>query len=424
MIKENLYYVLFEQQKEFEEKKDFVDREIIKNVFSFLHLKLPIIITGVRRSGKSTLLRIIKNKLKLKKNEYLYVNFNDERLTDFSIDNFQNLLDFINENDYSEKCYLFLDEIQETTNWEKWVDRVKEKHSIFITGSNSRLLSKEISTILTGRSINVGLYPFSYREFLDANEIETENWKLDLKTQSALRKEFLNYTLFGGIPKVIIDSDKRLLKEYYENLIYRDIIKRFNKNLEKPIKEISIYLLSNVSNELSIRSLSKLIQVKNLSTLKTILDTFEKAFLFFFLNKFDFSVKKQIQNPRKVYCIDNGFIGEVGFKFSENKGRILENLVFIELKRNGREIYYFSEKGECDFLLREGTKINGAIQVCFDLNEKNRDREISGLKTAMEKFKLKKGLLLTNDQEEEIKFDNNLIKVLPVWKWLLENKKI
>lgn len=419
MKRENLYYVLFEQQKEFLEEREFIDREIINKVLSFLHLKLPIIITGVRRSGKSTLLYLIKNKLRLREKDYLYINFNDERLIDFSTEDFQKILDFINEQSYKENCCLFLDEIQEAAGWEKWIDRIKEKHMIFITGSNSKLLSKEISTILTGRSVNISLYPFSFTEFLQAKKIKTENWKIDIDVQSKLRKEFSDFVLFGGIPKVIIDNDKRLLQENYENMLYRDIIKRFSLNLEKPIKEISVYLLSNVSNALSIRSLSKMAQIKNLSTVKSILDAFEKAFLFFFISKFDFSVKKQIQNPRKIYSIDNGFVTQVGLRFSEDKGRVLENLVFIELKRNENDIFYFSEKGECDFIMREGTKIRKAMQVCYELNEKNKEREINGLIEVMEKFKLKEGLILTYSQEDKFKIKGKRIEVLPVWKWLL-----
>lgn len=421
MERDKLYYVLFEQQKELEDKREFIERELTKKALSFIHLKLPIIITGVRRSGKSTLLRIIKDKLGLKQKEYIYVNFNDERLSNFSLEDFQKILDFANEQDYNETYCLFLDEIQETTDWEKWIDRVKEKHQIFITGSNAKLLSKEISTTLTGRSISIELYPFSFREFLKAKKISMDNWRLDLKTQSILRKEILEYLLSGGIPKVIVDKDKRLLRENYDNIIYRDIIKRFNQNLEKPIKEISLYLLSNISCETSIRSLSKLIEIKNLSTIKTILDTFEKAFLFFFVHKFDYSIKKQIQNPRKFYCIDNGFVSEGGFKISDSLGRMLENLVFLELKRNGHEVYYFSENKECDFVIRRKNKINEAIQVCYNLNEKNKDREINGLMCALNKFDLKEGLIITIDQEEEIKIDNKRIKVIQVWKWLMEN---
>ena len=382
---------------------------------------MPIVITGIRRCGKSFLLKLIKEELHIKEKGYFYINFNDERLVDFSIEDFQKVLDFLNEQGYKEDSYLFLDEIQEAKGWEKWIDRIKESHPIFITGSNSKLLSKEISTVLTGRSISISLYPFSFKEFLTAKKIRTENWKLDLKIQAQLRKALLDFMSLGGIPKVITDNDLRLLAENYENIIYRDIIKRFNKNLEKPIKEISVFLLSNISSEVSIRSLSKMVQVKNLSTVKSILETFEKAFLFFFLNKFDFSVKKQIQNPRKIYCIDAGFVNEVGFKFSENKGRVLENIVFIELKRRGKEIYYHSDKNECDFVTREKTKIKEAIQVCHEFNDKTKEREIKGLIEAMQKFNLKEGLILTNSQEEEIKLDDKKIIIKPVWKWLLEN---
>ena len=422
MERKDLYYVLFEQQKEMNLESNFIKRELTKKVLSFLNLKLPIIITGVRRSGKSTLLYLIKNELKLEDKEFIYINFNDERLTDFLIKDFQKILDFLEEEDFRDNCIILLDEIQETKGWEKWVDRIKNKHQIFITGSNSKLLSKEISTILTGRSVNVSLYPFSFQEFLNAKNIEINNWKIDLKIQAKLRKYFNEFFSMGGIPKVIVDNDKRLLRENYENILYRDIIKRFNKNLEKPIKEISVYLSSNISNEVSLRALSKTIQIKNLSTLKSILESFENSFLFFFVNKFDFSVRKQIQNPRKVYCIDNGFITEIGFRLSENKGKILENLVFIELKRNGKEIYYLSEKKECDFVIRNGAKINEAIQVCYEFNNKNKERELGGLLEVLKKFNLKKGLILTYNQEDELNIENKKIFIKPVWKWILENK--
>ena len=210
---------------------------------------------------------------------------------------------------------------------------------------------------MTGRSVSIELFPFSFSEFLKAKEINIENWKLDLKLQSLLRKAFIEFSSSGGIPKAVVENDKRLLRENYENILYRDIIKRFSQNLEKPIKEVSLFLLSNISKKSSIRSISNTIGIKNLSTVKSILETFEKAFLFFFVNKFDFSVKKQIQNPRMVYCVDTGFAAQGGFGFSDDKGRILENQVFLALKRKREEIYYFSEKGECDFLLREGRKI-------------------------------------------------------------------
>ncbi|MBI2148048.1 ATP-binding protein [Candidatus Woesearchaeota archaeon] len=422
MKREELYYVLFEQQREFQKKREFIDRTQKNKIIELLKLKLPIVITGVRRCGKSTLIYILKKHLQLKEKEWLYLNFNDERLSQFSIEDFQKIIDYLNEKDYEEKCFLFIDEIQEVGKWEKWIDRIKEKYQIIITGSNSKLLSKEISTILTGRSINVSLYPFSFMEFINAKNILLKNWEIDLKLQAKIRKEFSLFMLSGGIPKRVTDNDDKILQENYENILYRDIIKRFNANLEKTIKEISVYMLSNISKELSLRSLSKTVEVKNLSTLKSILDTFEKAFVIFFINKFDYSIRKQIKNPKKIYCIDNGFIAQGGFRFSDDDGKLLENLVFIELKRiYNNEIYYFSEKNECDFILRTGNKVIKAIQVCYDLNNENKEREINGLLEAINKFGLNEGLILTFDKEEEIKIGNKKIKIKPAWKWLLSN---
>ncbi len=417
MRREDLYFALFEQQKDFEEEVPFIKRELTKQVLKFLQLKLPIVITGVRRCGKSVLLKLIKNELKLKRNEYLYVNFNDDRLVDFSVEDFQKIIDFANENKYSEDCTLFIDEIQETNRWEKWIDRVRNKHRIILTGSNSKLLSREISTILTGRSISCWLSPFNFKEFLDTKNISLENWKLDLKLQATLRAEFKEYMESGGVPQRIISGQRVIISELYENILYRDIIKRFNKNLTKPIRELSVYLLSNPSSPISLRSVSQVTGIKNFSTIKSVLDSFESAFVFFFINKFDFSAKKQMQNPRKVYCIDNGFLSELGFRMSEDKGKLLENLVAIELKRRGKEIFYHLDKNECDFVVRNNKKITEAIQVCYNLNEKDREREIAGLIEAMNKFDVKEGIILTNDQYEEIK--DLRIKVIPVWKWLI-----
>ena len=423
MRREDLYMVLFRQQKEFEEEDaSLVKRELLSKALKLTPLKLPVIITGVRRCGKSTLLKLIKDELKLKEKSYLYVNFNDEMLTNFLIEDFQKILDFLDENEYSEKCFLFIDEIQEATGWEKWIDRIKQRHVIFITGSNSKLLSKEISTILTGRSVNLGLTPFGFREFLTARSINLDKWKLDSKVQSKIRTELKEFLEIGGFPKRVVSEQSVILSELYENILYRDIISRFNKNLIKSIKEISAYLLSNPSSLIGIRALSKMAEIKNISTVKSILDSFEGAFLFFFINKFDYSIRKQTQNPRKVYCIDNGFISTLGFRTSENKGKMLENLVAIELKRRGREIFYFQEKGECDFVIKEGTKITQAIQVCYDLTDENKEREFNGLLEALDKFKLKEGLILTYNQDDHFELKGKSIKVIPLWKWLLELK--
>ncbi|MAF35746.1 AAA family ATPase, partial [archaeon] len=226
----------------------------------------------------------------------------------------------------------------------------------------------------------------------------------------------------GGFPQRVLSGQEIVVSELYENILYRDIIGRFNKNLIKPIKELSLHLLSNVSSDLSLRKLSDLADIKNLSTVKQIIDAFENAFLFFTVNKFAYSTKKQIQNPKKIYCVDNGFATVLGFRFSENKGRLLENLVAIELKRQGKEIYYHKEKFECDFVIKEKLKVSDIIQVCFTLTEDNKKREYGGLIEAMDIFKLKKGLILTHDQDEEVTIEGKKIIIKPVWKWLLEKQ--
>ena len=245
-------------------------------------------------------------------------------------------------------------------------------------------------------------------------------WKLSLKAQSEIRKNFDKFVESGGLPQRVISDQEIIVSELYENILYRDIISRFNKNLVKPIKEISLYLISNVNSDTSLRNLSYLSGIKNLSTIKRILDAFENAFLFFSISKFDYSIKKQLQNPKKIYCIDNGFVTSLGFRFTQNKGNLLENLVAIELKRRGNDIYYYKDKLECDFLIKEKLKIVGAIQVCFNLDEKNEKREFNGLVEAIKKFNLKKGLVLTYGQEEEIEIEKKKIIIKPVWKWLLE----
>lgn len=418
MKRDYFYLVLKEQQDDFEQENPTVNREMAQKSINLLSLGMPIVITGVRRCGKSFLLKLIKEELKLKDKEYLYVDFNDERLVNFELEDFQKIIDFLNEQEYKEKCVLFIDEIQEANGWEKWIDRIKNKYRIFITGSNSKLLSKEISTVLTGRTISLGLTPFNFNEFLEANNVVIKNWRLNIKEQAVIRKQLKSFLEIGGIPKRVITGQVIINNELYNDILYRDVIKRFGK-LEKQIKEIALFFSSNPASLTSLRTLSKLVNIKNIATVKSIVAAFESSFLFFFINKFDYSVKTQIQNPRKVYCIDNGFLIAAGFRLSEDKGKLLENLVAVELKRRENEIFYHSDKYECDFLVRSGIKIKQAIQVCYELNENNRDREVMGLVEAMDKFKLSEGAIVTYDQEDEMKKNGKLIKIIPAWKWLL-----
>lgn len=424
MEREELYPVIFDQQQQFLEPiNNLIPRAIEPKIISLLKTKMPIIITGVRRCGKSTVLKIIKDRLSLKQKNFLYINFNDERLLKFNNDDFQKIMDYLEENDYEKGCTLFIDEIQEVQNWEKWIDRIKEQHQIFITGSNSKLLSSEIATIMTGRAITIKIFPFSFTEFLDARGIKTKNFRIDLKKQATIRKLFKEYMEFGGFPKRVITKQNIILSELYQNIIYRDILPRFSSKQSSSIKEIIQYLISNIAKPISIRRLSGISGIKNLSTLKKIMDELDNAFLIFSIKKFDYSIRKQMQNPKKIYCIDNGIITTTGFKTSENNGQLLENIIFIELLRYNNEIYYFSGKNECDFLIKKGNVIVSAIQSCYSLDDNNRKREIKGLIEAMEVHKLNEGLIITSNQEEELYVNGKKIIILPVWKWLLEYNK-
>ena len=272
--------------------------------------RMPITVTGLRRCGKSTLLKIIKNQLKLAHDPYLYVNFNDERLLHFDMDDFQKILDFLHEQNYQDMPFLFLDEVQETEGWEKWVDRINPHFHIILTGSNSKLSSREISTVLTGRTLSLELFPFSFYEYAVARQIEMNSWRLDLKQQSQLRAAFHEYLMFGGMPQYVMTGVETIIAELYENILFRDIIARHARNLNKAIKEIGLYKCTNPATLFSFRKLAKMIDVKNIATVKSILESLEASYLFLTSNKFDFSKRKQVTNPKKLYVIDNGFIEE------------------------------------------------------------------------------------------------------------------
>lgn len=416
MDRQLLYQIIYAQQKDFLQAENLIDRAVETEFNRILKAKMPIMITGIRRCGKSSLLKLMQKT----QEQWLYINFNDERLLDFSTEDFQKILDYIKEQKYGKNCALFLDEIQEISNWEKWIDRIKDDYVIFITGSNSKLLSGELASILTGRAISMNLYPFSFKEYLNAKSIRAKSWNLDLNIQSEIRTAMNTYLEYGGFPRYVMTGQIIVITELYENILYKDIISRFNKNQIRNIKEITQYLISNISKPISFRTLANISGIKNLSTIKRMIDSLENAFLIFVINKFDYSMRKQVQNPKKIYCIDNGILTARGFNFSENSGRLLENAVFLQLKRSKHEIYYHKDKHECDFITKENKKITAAIQVCYSLNENNKQREITGLIEAMRKYNLKTGTIITYDQESEIKEDN--IKIIPIWKWILENE--
>ncbi len=414
MNKIQIKEIILDQNK-YKEEENIISRDIFSEVEKDVKNPFIIIISGLRRSGKSTLLKQI-----MKKHEGYYVNFDDDRLVQFKLEDFQLLYETLIEI-YGEKRNFYFDEIQNISGWERFVRRLHdEKEKVFVTGSNASMLSRELGTHLTGRHLNVTIFPFSFKEFLKLRGIEINNESLFVtKEKSKIKRNFEKYLFEGGLPEYLKTENKEYLKTLYENILYRDIIVRYKLTNEKAIKELVNLAANSISKEISFNFIKKLLGLGSSTTVKEYFDYLENAYLIFLVPKFNYSLKKQIYSNKKVYLIDNALATQLGFRYSNDYGKLLENLVFIELKRKGKEIFYYSDKHECDFVIREKTKINQAIQVCYEFNEENKNREINGLLEAMKEFKLNQGLILTYDQEDELEKKKIILK--PVWKWLLEN---
>lgn len=411
MINKNIIKeVVFEQNSQFRKKDIYLERFIRGDV---LKTKKIFIITGIRRCGKSTLLKQLAGSYK----SFYYLNFEDERLLSFKSSDFNYLLEVFIEL-YGEQKVIFFDEIQYVSGWEKFVGRLfSSGYKIFITGSSANLLSRELGTALTGRHLKMELYPFSFREYLRYYQQE-DSYKMT-GDRAKLKKNFHQFLEYGGFPEVLESKNKEELKQLYQDVLVKDLLVRFKIRDDKAFRELVLYLLSNIGVPVSFNNLRKTLGLKSVSQVKNYVSYLEEAYLVFLLYKYDYSLGKQMINDRKIYGIDTGMIKAVSFRFSEDAGRYLENLVFLELKRREKEIYYYKDEGECDFIVRKGLKISEAIQVTTELNQVNTQREINGLLSAIKKYNLKEGLILTNDTEENRKIGDIRIKIMPIWKWLL-----
>ena len=415
MNKELLKTVIADQEYYFEQAKESVKREFSANYSNSPEI---VIITGIRRCGKSTLLQQIRTAQT--ENDY-YINFDDERLISFKVEDFQMLLEVFYELFGEQKTFYF-DEIQNVEQWERFVRRLHDTgNKVYVTGSNARMLSRELGTHLTGRYLSCELYPFSFKEFilLKNSDLLGKNYsKTSIKAEIlALFHEYFNN---GGFPNFVKTGDELALKTLFENILYRDIMVRNKISNEKEIKELVSYIAGNYSRLSTNSELAEIIGVKNPTTVKNYLGFLADSYLVFQTSKYDYSVSKQIMNPKKSYFIDNGLVRRVGFSFSDNLGHLLENLVFIELLRRGKTVFYHNKGQECDFVLVEDKTVTKAIQVTYAMpNEKTRKREIDGLLNAMNAYKLQLGLIITDDTEEEIIENDKKITIIPAWKWLL-----
>lgn len=405
-------------------KKGIVRDEMLNSILKIIKPKEIIVLTGVRRSGKSTLIHQVIDNLMAKINpkNILYFNF-DEPLKEKNIDAIETVFKtFLELNNPQGRKYLFFDEIQNIPQWEKWLkkyyDLYGDEIKFIVTGSNSAMLSNELSKLLTGRMLTKKVYPLSFNEFIKFNNLEIKDATLQ---KEEIKHYFSKYLKIGGFPEVVLEKDPEInnqrLKEYFDSILLRDVITSANIRETAKLTELANYAMTNISSIFSYNNISNAINI-NIHSLKEYLYFLENAYLIFQLKYFSYSIKESImiQKPRKIFCIDNGLRNAVSFKFSKDEGRLAENLVFIELKRREKEPYYWKNKGEVDFVIKNKDQSLTAINVSY--TNEIKEREIKSLLEFRKEFrKTKELILLTKDVEKK----EDGIKFIPLWKYLIND---
>lgn len=397
-------------------KGTYVPRTLLKDAKRSIGKSIIKVIVGPRRAGKSIFsLQLLKN------SNFAYINFDDERLVD--IKDYDLIIKGIKEV-YGETKHLLFDEIQNLNRWELFVNRLyRSGYNLVITGSNSRLLSKELATHLTGRYIEFHIYPFSFVEFLKAKEIDYKDATLLKEMEGKILNVLSGYLLIGGFPEVIIKSlePKNYLTSLFEGVLFKDVVKRYNVRYAKSLYDLSLYLVSNFASEFSFTKLKNVLNFKSVHTVQNYVRYLEEAFLFFSLVRFSYKLKEQLKAPQKTYVYDTGLATALRFGSSPDYGRMIENIVAIELLRQGKEIYYYRDKNgvEVDFLIKEGLEVSELIQVSYDISNPNtKKKEIRSLVKAQKELSVDKLSLITWDYEGEEVKNSIRIRFVPLWKWL------
>ncbi len=387
-------------------------------------------IYGVRRSGKTYFLFQIINSNYM--DDFIYVNFEDERLINITTDELGEFLKIALSIKNTKN--LFFDEIQNIDNWEKFIRRLNDEgYNVFITGSSSKLLSKEIATSLRGRSLSKEILPLNFKEFLKFNNVEYKPY-LSTAEKSEMLSHVNNFFRFGGFPELtVLDDDelkKEILKEYLDGIFYRDVVERYNVRNIKEVRVLRNILISQYSNEISIKNIMNLLKEYNTKisreSIYTYLSYFDDAYLIFLLENFSYKTKSKSNS--KLYVIDG--MWNFSLNFSKNKGRILENMVFLELRKKGlfenEDIFYIrGQNYEVDFLILNDGNEKELIQVCYELNETNKDREFGAFEKAINNLRLrnvKLKVITYNDEGFEkitVGGKEYSIEIVPFWKWSL-----
>lgn len=416
--------IIQEQRKELEDiskQEIIIDREGLAKAKSYLCHPNILAVLGIRRSGKS-----IFSYLLAKGGNYGYINFDDERLGAVKTEDLNSILEAMY-GLYGDVEYVVLDEVQNVDGWELFANRLRRTKKVILTGSNSQLLSGELATRLTGRYIDFVLLPFSFREYMNLKQIEVKE-SYTTQEKSAIIKQALAYIESGGFP----EADKfgrQMLLRIYEDIITKDIIMRYKIRKIEEFKQFARYLVSNSGKEITYSKLAEIFKLKHPLTASKWVSYIENSFLLFRLERFSFKLKQQFIAPKKVYCIDTGIINTIGFKFSEDKGRLMENKIAVELRRKaygkGIEIYYWKDhrQNEVDFVVKQGKKIIQLIQATYanermDINE----RELKSLVNAGRELKCSRLSIITWDYSGTLTYAKRKVELIPLWKWLSMEK--
>lgn len=360
------------------------------------------IITGIRRCGKSTLL------LQLLRRDYqdaIYLNFDDIRLSGFKA---SELIRLHREIEKREIKILFFDEIQIVEGWEKYINQLlREGYNVFITGSNASMLSVELGTHLTGRHLSMELFPFSYSEFIRFRGLSNDG------------NAVMTYLKTGGIPEYLKTGIPVVLNVLVDDILMRDIAVRHSVRDITSLRQLTTFLITNIGNLVSANKLVGMFDIKSPATFLEYFSFLKDAYMLEFVPMFSHSLKVQSRNPKKVYVMDMGLYTENSVSTTDNVGRRLENLIFLHLRRKYKHIFYYKERGECDFITMQKNVLKEAIQVCLTINDENFDREYNGLLEAMQNLGIQEGFIITLNQSDVFEKDGITIKMIPASEFLM-----
>jgi hypothetical protein len=419
--KDQLAAILREQYQSFWQRDTGIPRTRLSQVEQAARSPHAVIVSGLRRAGKSTLLAQWAHKIGA--DRFYYINFEDERFLGFAAEDvdylFQNLVEL-----FGQRQDFIIDEIQNVPGWEHAVRRLIDLgFKFYLSGSNASLLSRELGSKLSGRYIPVELFPFSFTEYLHFKGIpEPDLEHLTTIQSAALLGQLTNYLKQGGLPEALKYPELPIRRVLYDDILYRDVATRYGIEEVRALKELAFFLISNPAKPISYNKLKETLRLGSVNTVKNYVEYLENSWLFFTLNVYDYSIKRQQIAPKKVFTIDTGLLQEIGFFFSPNTGRLLENLVFLALRRKTADIFYYQSASghEVDFYLPGQRRL---VQVAQQVDQPQvRERELRGLLAAMEALDLSTATILSEANLDPIQVNNRTITIQSLAEWLIKEE--